>query len=85
MLGQGSGALERLHPVISRKDVPTTRLTLYADAFADADRVDIPSIDLPAGIPRWMYDDDGWARRVGTTHPGKRRNITLTVPESVIP
>ena len=84
MLGQWSGALERLHPVISRKDVPTTPLTVYADAFVDADKLDIPSMDLPAGIPRRMYDDDGWARRVGATHPAKRRNITLTVPEGVI-
>ncbi len=34
--------------------------------------------------PRWMYDDDGWARRVGTELLMKRRNITLTVPEGII-
>ena len=59
MLRQWSGALARLHPKITRKDVSTTPLTLYAGAFIDTDKVDIPSIDLPAGIPRWMYDDDG--------------------------
>jgi uracil-DNA glycosylase len=85
MLRQWNGTLERLHPAISRKDVPTTPLTLYADAFTATDKVDIPSIDVPAGIPPWMYDDDGWARRVGATLSGKRRNITLTVPEGVIP
>jgi len=66
MLAQWSGALGRLHPVITPKDVPGTPLVPYGDAFVDGDKVDIPSIDLPAGIPRWMYDDDGWARRVGT-------------------
>jgi uracil-DNA glycosylase len=85
MLRQWNGALERLHPAISGKDVPTTTLIVYGDSFVDADKVDIPSIDLPAGIPRWMYDDDGWARRAGSNVPEKRRNITLTVPDGVIP
>jgi uracil-DNA glycosylase len=84
MLQQWNGALEHLHPAITRKDVPTP-LSLYGEAFVDGDKVDIPSIDLPAGIPRWMYDDDGWARRVGAELLTKRRNITLTVPKGVIP
>jgi hypothetical protein len=85
MLRQWSGALERLHPAISAKDVPMIPLVPYGDAFVNTDKVDIPSIDVPAGIPRWMYDDDGWARRVGSKVPEKRRNITLTVPDGVIP
>jgi hypothetical protein len=85
MLAQWSAALRRLHPVITRKDVPTMTLSVYGDAFVDADKVDIPSIDLPAGIPRWMYDDDGWARRIGAVPLEKRRNITLTVPGGIIP
>jgi hypothetical protein len=85
MLAQWSAALTRLHPAITHKDVPAPPLTTYGDAFVEADKVDIPSMDLPAGTPRWMYDNDGWARRVGATVPEKRRNITLVVPDGVIP
>jgi len=53
--------------------------------LSDADKAEIPSGDLPAGVPQWMYRNDGWARRVGTTLLGKRRNITITVPDGVIP
>ena len=66
-------------------DVPTPTLVPYGDAFVDSDRVDIPSFDLPEGIPGWMFDNDGWARRVGETPPEKRANITITVPKGVIP
>jgi hypothetical protein len=85
LLRQWSAALQALHPAIAGKDEPGTALVPYGDAFADADKVDIPAADLPAGIPRWMYDDDGWARRVGATLLDKRRNITITVPAGVIP
>jgi uracil-DNA glycosylase len=84
MLRQWNDALEDLFPAITAKDVPETELTFYGGGFAKADKVDIPSMDLPAGIPRWMYDDDGWAKRVGTSAAKKRRNITITVPEGVI-
>ncbi len=85
MLKQWNTALQALHPAITNKDVPGTQLAPYGDAFVDADKMDIPSADLPAGIPRWMYHDDGWARRVGATLLDKRRNITITVPDGVIP
>jgi hypothetical protein len=32
-----------------------------------------------------MFDDDGWAVRVGADLDKKRRNITIKVPASVIP
>lgn len=83
MLTQWSAALQTLHPAVVHKDVPTP-LVPYGDAFVAADKVDIPSIDVPAGIPAWMYDDDGWARRVGESTEDRRRNITLTVPAGVI-
>ncbi len=85
MLKQWNTALQALHPAITNKDVPGNQLALYGDAFVDADKTDIPSADLPAGIPRWMYRGDGWARRVGATLLDKRRNITITVPDGVIP
>ena len=78
-------ALNALHPHIHHPDVPMPTLTLYGDAFTDAEKTDIPSIDLPAGIPPWMYDNDGWARRVGSTVAAKRANITITVPKEALP
>jgi uracil-DNA glycosylase len=84
MLEQWNGVLPALHQAIQHPDV-ATGLTLYGAMFVDADRVDIPSTDLPAGIPKWMYDDDGWARRVGSTPAAKRANITITVPENALP
>jgi len=80
-----NAALKALHPHIHHPDVPVPTLTLYGDAFTDADKTDIPSIDLPAGIPPWMYDNDGWARRVGSTIAAKRANITITVPKEALP
>ena len=85
MLKQWNAALDVLHPAIAHPDVPATQLVPYSESFTDADKADIPSADLPAGVPRWMYDDDGWARRVGSTVLEKRRNITITVPNGVIP
>ncbi len=85
MLKQWNTALQALYPAITSKDVPGAPLALYGDAFVDADKADIPAADLPAGIPRWMYHGDGWARRVGATLLDKRRNITITVPDGVIP
>jgi len=85
MLTEWNGAIQNLHPAIAHKDEPATPLTLYGDAFLDTDKADIPSMDLPAGTPSWMYDNDGWAKRTGTTALAKRRNITITVPTGIIP
>ena len=41
----------------------------------------MPEIDFPAGLPAWMREQDGWAKRVGKDDLAKRRNITITVPE----
>jgi len=77
-------ALAILHPAVLHKDVPTP-LVPYGAAFTPGDKVDIPSMDLPAGTPKWMYDDDGGAARKASPAPAKRRNITITVPTGVIP
>jgi hypothetical protein len=45
----------------------------------------VPEIDFPAGLPAWMRDLDGWAKRVGKDTLGKRRNITITVPKGLVP
>jgi hypothetical protein len=62
MLAQWNTGLAALRPAIQSPDQPIPN-TLYGAAFVDTDKVDIPSFDLPAGIPLWMYDNDGWATR----------------------
>lgn len=84
MLQGWNTALQALRPAIQHPDQPIPS-SLYGSAFADADKADIPSFDLPAGIPAWMYDDDGWARRVGETAKKKRASIAIKVPARVIP
>lgn len=54
MLAQWSGALGRLHPLITHKhkDVPGTPLIPYGDAFVDSDKVDI----RPSTFRRGSHD-----------------------------
>jgi uracil-DNA glycosylase len=84
MLTAWNAALPALHSAIAHKDAPTS-LALYGEAFVDADKGDIPAFDLPAGTPAWMYDNDGWAQRAGTSPSAKRRNLTITVPTGIVP
>jgi hypothetical protein len=44
----------------------------------------VPEIDFPAGLPAWMRELDGWAKRDGKDDLAKRRNITITVPKEVL-
>jgi hypothetical protein len=44
----------------------------------------VPEDDFPAGLPGWMHEKDGWARRVGADDLQKRRTITITVPKGVV-
>lgn len=84
MLTKWNGGLDILRPAITHPDgpIPTTK---YGSAFADGDRLPIPERDMPAGLPPWMHENDGWARRSGTDTLAKRRNITLTVPLAEVP
>jgi hypothetical protein len=95
MLKQWNGALSRLFPVILTKDIPEVTIAPYGDILLPSDKTDIPSCDLPAGIPRWMYDDDGWATRgYPAKFPSaptsaeklllKRRVINISVPKTII-
>ena len=84
MLDAWNAALPTLFAAITHKDVATT-LTLYGNDLTPADRSDIPSFDLPAGTPAWMYADDGWARRAGADAAAKRADITITVPKTALP
>jgi hypothetical protein len=95
LLQQWNGGLLALRPAMTTSDEPVPA-TLYGDTFGDADKADIPSFDLPAGIPPWMYDNDGWATR---GYPSKlpapetdedkdrlKRSILIVeVPKGIIP
>jgi hypothetical protein len=95
MLAEWNGGLETLFPAVQHRDVATSTLKHYGSAFQDGDKLDIPAADLPAGIPAWMYDDDGWAQR---GYPSvlptpdtdeekrqlKRSVIVIKAPKSVI-
>jgi hypothetical protein len=84
MLQNWNDGLAILSPRIQHPDIATP-LVLYGDVWADGDRLPIPEMDIPAGLPAWMHKQDGWADRKGTDTLKKRRNITITVPKTVIP
>jgi uracil-DNA glycosylase len=72
--------LQYLASAVKHPDEPAA-LMPYGESFKDSEKPRIPDFDFPAGIPSWMQETDGWARRVGKTDIAKRRNITLTVPK----
>jgi hypothetical protein len=83
MLGNWNTALQTLAPAIQHPDTPRP-LVLYGDTWAPDDRLPVPQADLPAGLPAWMREEDGWAKRTGADVLAKRRNITITVPKRVV-
>ncbi|HRI38071.1 MAG TPA: uracil-DNA glycosylase family protein [Nitrospira sp.] len=83
MLQNWNAALQVLSPSVKHPDVPMA-LVPYGENWVDGDRVGIPEFDYPAGLPAWMHEQDGWAKRAGVDDLAKRRNITLTVPKGVI-
>ena len=78
-----NAGLQALSPHVLHPDVPTP-LALYGETWAEGDRVGIPEFDLPAGLPSWMHEQDGWAKRTGADDIAKRRNITINVPKGVV-
>lgn len=84
LLAGWNAGLTALRPAITQPDRPMPN-DLYGTAFTPADKAEIPSFDLPAGVPAWMYANDGWARRIGETPAEKRANITITVPKPMLP
>jgi uracil-DNA glycosylase len=80
MLHNWNNGLQTLAPEVKHPD-EIVELVLYGDSFGDNDKPEIPEIDLPPGLPLWTRENDGWARRVGTTPTQKRANITVTVPK----
>jgi uracil-DNA glycosylase len=83
MLQNWNVALQALSPTVQHPDEPTP-LVLYRESWADGDRVGIPEMDVPAGLPAWMHEQDGWAKRAGADDLAKRRNITITVPKGIV-
>jgi uracil-DNA glycosylase len=75
--------LEILAPAIAHPDLATP-LVRYGATWTEGDRLPIPEFDFPAGLPSWMHEQDGWAKRSGADNLAKRRNITLTVPKGIV-
>jgi hypothetical protein len=84
MLKNWNAGLQLLAPAVQHPDA-VVPLVLYGEAFQEGDRVAIPEGDMPAGLPAWMHENDGWARRVGADEAKKRANITITVPKGALP
>lgn len=85
LLREWNVALQALRPAIKHPDfAPPNPLALYGTTWADGDRLPIPERDFPAGLPRWMQENDGWAKRVGKDDLAKRRTIAITVPKGVV-
>lgn len=83
LLQNWNAGLQVLSPAIKHPDVATP-LVPYGDTWANGDRPPIPEGDMPAGLPAWMHEQDGWAQRTGKDAVAKRRNITLTVPKGIV-
>ncbi len=83
LLENWNGALQKLSPAILHPD-SSTPLSLYGNTWAEGDRLPVPGSDFPAGLPAWMHEQDGWAKRVGKDDLRKRRTIVITVPKGVI-
>jgi hypothetical protein len=80
LLENWNTGLQALHPNTTHPDAPTP-LVLYGDVFQPQDDVEIPSQDLPAGLPVWMRSLEAWADRTGATPDLKRATITITIPQ----
>ena len=82
MLTNWNQALEQIHP-LPHPDA-SGALVPYGTSFAADERVEIPELDVPPGLPDWMRSPHAWAKRVGTTADAKRRDITITIPAGVV-
>jgi uracil-DNA glycosylase len=83
LLENWNSGLQAILPSVKHPDVATA-LVPYGDTWMAGDRPSIPEGDMPAGLPSWMHEQDGWAARFGTDAMAKRRNITITVPTGVV-
>jgi hypothetical protein len=72
-----------LKPAIAHPDA-SVPLVAYGTTWGAGERPSIPERDFPAGLPAWMHEQDGWARRVGADELAKRRTIAITIPQGVV-
>lgn len=83
LLANWNAGLQALAPAIRHPDSPRP-LVPYGETWAEGDRPPVPEMDFPAGLPSWMHEQDGWARRAGADDLQKRRNITINVPKGIV-
>jgi uracil-DNA glycosylase len=83
LLANWNIGLQAIAPAISHPD-SAAPLVPYGETWADGERPAVPDIDYPAGVPAWMRQQDGWAKRVGADDLAKRRNITITIPKGIV-
>jgi uracil-DNA glycosylase len=83
LLANWNDALGKLSPAILHPDSPAP-LSIFGNTWAEGDRLPVPESDFPAGLPAWMHEQDGWARREGKDDLQKRRTIVITVPKGVV-
>ncbi|QIG38721.1 uracil-DNA glycosylase [Microbacterium sp. 4R-513] len=78
LLDNWNVALQALHANVQHPDVAKP-LVLYGSDFTPDELPEIPSRDLPMGLPAWMRASDFWASMAPT--PGNERaNISIEVP-----
>jgi uracil-DNA glycosylase len=78
LLSNWNNALQSLKPSVTKPDV-TKALVPYGTDFKTSELPEIPSIDVPPGIPDWMRTTFGWAS-IAATPGDQRANYTVTVP-----
>lgn len=78
LLDNWNVALRRLHGELRRPDV-SRPLVEYGDDFTAGDLPEIPSRDLPMGLPAWMRRSDYWAT-LGSPPGPDRANISIEIP-----
>ncbi len=83
LLENWNAGLQAISPSVKHPDAATA-LVPYGDTWGPSDRPAIPEADMPAGLPSWMHEQDGWAKRLGIDATTKRRNITITVPKGIV-
>jgi uracil DNA glycosylase superfamily protein len=79
MLTGWNAAIEALRPVVTA-DAAHAPLYLSSGHLRASDDVEIPSADMPAGLPAWMRSLENWASRTGSSADTKRATIEVVVP-----
>jgi hypothetical protein len=83
LLGIWNAGSQLLSPAIAHPD-EAQPFVPYGSAWAEVDRLPVPEMDFPAGLPSWMCEQNRWAQRADKGDLAKHRNITITVPKGVI-